>query len=292
MPDGAFEATERQFLALLDVASGSEVIEVSRYAMAGVPRGERAAERIAEQYSPLGAMREDAPDLLIVTGSNPLEAQIRDEPYWDDLVDLLTWGAGQVRSMLLSCLSAHAALAAFDGIERLGLATKCTGVFPQAVADAHPLGAGLGAEIALPHSRTNTVPQSLLESAGYEIAIQSDAVGWSVATREVDRADVVLVQGHPEYEPSSLLREYHRDARRYVQREREDLPCLPYHCVAPDDWEQLKELHRAIIGERRDPSLLESYPFDEVGARATWPWQGVAKRLYANWLDGVRTRSS
>ena len=51
MPDGAFDATERQFLDLLDDGSGTDVIEVRRYTMDGVPRGERTAARIAEEYS-------------------------------------------------------------------------------------------------------------------------------------------------------------------------------------------------------------------------------------------------
>jgi homoserine O-succinyltransferase len=108
----------------------------------------------------------------------------------------------------------------------------------------------------------------------------------------VGASNVVLVQGHPEYDPSSLLREYHRDARRYVQHEREEPPCLPFQCVAEGDREQLEELHRRIIGERQDPSFIESYPFDEVGARATWPWHPVAQHLYANWLGGVPKRSN
>ena len=49
MPDGAFDATERQFLDLLDAGSGAEAVEVRRYTMAGVPRGERTAARIAER---------------------------------------------------------------------------------------------------------------------------------------------------------------------------------------------------------------------------------------------------
>ena len=40
MPDGAFDATERQFLGLLEEGSGSTVIDVRRYTVAGVPRGE------------------------------------------------------------------------------------------------------------------------------------------------------------------------------------------------------------------------------------------------------------
>jgi homoserine O-succinyltransferase len=290
MPDGAFDATERQFLDLLDGA-GSDIIEVRRYTMPLVPRGGAVAARIAEQYLPTAAIRQVPPDLLIVTGSNPVEPRLEDEPYWEDMVDLLTWSSENVPSMLLSCLSAHAALTIFDGVERQRLRSKCTGVFPQLVDVTHPLGAGLGPEISLPHSRTSTVPQEALRRAGYQIVIQSEDVGWSVATRDVARSRVVLVQGHPEYDPSSLLREYHRDARRYVRYERDDVPRLPLHCVAPGDWADLEKLHVAIIGDQRDPALLEAYPFDEVGARATWPWHGMAKTLYTNWLAGILKRS-
>ena len=77
MPDGAFDATERQFLDLLDAGSGGEVVEVRRYTMPGVPRGERTAARIAEEYLPFETVREGPPDLLIVTGSNPLAPRSR-----------------------------------------------------------------------------------------------------------------------------------------------------------------------------------------------------------------------
>jgi len=291
MPDGAFDATERQFLDLLHAASGSAVIDVSRYALQGVPRGERVAARIAEQYLPIADIRQSTPDLLIVTGSNPVEERIEDEVYWADLADLLTWGADHVQSMMLSCLSAHAALTVFDGIERERLPSKCTGVFPQEVDPAHPLGAGITPQITLPHSRTSTVSLEHLRKAGYDVAIKSDAVGWSVATRSAGGAQVVLVQGHPEYDPSSLLREYHRDVRRYAQRERSELPLLPSHCVAPEDWRQLEDLHCTIIGGKRDPALVAAYPFDEVGARAPWPWHAVAEQLYTNWVNGVIKRS-
>jgi len=291
MPDGAFDATERQFLNLLETGSGSEVIAVRRYALAGVPRADRVAGRIAADYLPVETMLEDPPDLLIVTGSNPVEERIEDEPYWTDLSELLVWGSEHVQSMLLSCLSAHAALTVFEGIARVRLASKCTGVFDQEVDVDHPLAAGLGRRIVLPHSRTSTVPEEQLVAAGYQIVVRSDAVGWAVATKRVGRADVVLVQGHPEYDPSSLLREYHRDVRRYAQHEREELPILPLHCVAPDDWEELAHLHHLIVGGKRDPDLVAAYPFDEVGARAPWAWHGAAQCLYTNWVNGFTKRS-
>jgi homoserine O-succinyltransferase len=287
MPDGAFDSTERQFLELLGAGSGDEIIEVRRYVMAGVPRGERTSERIAREYATAANLNVDPPDLLIVTGSNPLQERIEDEPYWNDLVELLSWASGHVPSMLLSCLSAHAALVTFDGLERLRLATKCTGVFAQQVDQSHPLSSGLEPQLVLAHSRWNTVPADGLRDAGYRIPLHSDEVGWSVATREIAGTDVTLIQGHPEYDPSSLLREYRRDVTRYVLHERDDLPCLPLHCVAPEDWPALERLHFAVVGGRRDPELVDAYPFDDVAARAPWPWYSAARRLYANWLSGI-----
>jgi homoserine O-succinyltransferase len=287
MPDGAFDATERQFLGLLDAGSGEDVLEVRRFTMSGVPRGERTAARIDEAYFPLTDIYLDPPNLLLVTGSNPIEADIRDELYWDDLVELLTWSRKQVPTTVLSCLSAHAALTLFDGIERVRLPAKCAGVFPQEVDVTHPLARGIDRDILLPHSRQNSVWREAMIDAGYDIVIQSEDVGWGVASREEEGHQLVLVQGHPEYDRSSLLREYHRDVARYVHHERDDLPILPFHCAAPADWAVLEESHHVIINGQRDAGLVDTYPFDEVGERAPWPWQETAQRFYANVLANM-----
>ncbi len=287
MPDGAFDATERQYLGLLKEGSGINIIDVRRYTMAGVPRGEHTATRISEEYLPLSDIYLDPPDVLIVTGSNPIEEHIQDEEYWDDLVELLSWSQQHVESMLLSCLAAHAALTVYDGINRVRLPTKCTGMFSQHVEARSPLTQGLESEIVLPHSRWNTALREAVEHSGYDVLIHSETTGWSVAVRETDGRQIVLVQGHPEYDPSSLLREYRRDAGRYVHHERDDLPYLPYHCVAPEDWELLERTHHEIIEGARKPLLVDRYPFEEVGARAPWPWRPMAERFYANWLTSV-----
>src|SRR6202034_1982783 len=208
MPDAAFCATERQFVGLLGAGSGSETVAITRYAMAGVPRDERIRARIAAEYSPLDDIFSNPPDLLVVTGSNPIESRIEDEPYWSDLHGLLKWSSENVQAMVLSCLSAHAALAVFDGVERTTLPVKCTGVFAQEADPTHPLTAGFDGPVVLPHSRLNTVPLEAVAAAGYAVALQSEEVGWSVITKTVGRCEVVLVQAHPEYDPSSLVREY------------------------------------------------------------------------------------
>jgi homoserine O-succinyltransferase len=292
MPDSAFEETERQFLGLLDAGSGTNALDTGLYVMEGIDRGEQVSKRIDERYAPVSELYRDPPDVLIVTGANPVEKDIRDEPFWSDVVTLLSWASESVQSMLLSCLAAHAALTIFDGLERQHLARKCTGVFSQEVELTDSLAIGVGSSLALPHSRLNTVPTSQIRAAGYDVPLYSDEVGWSVATRVVEQARVVLVQAHPEYGPSTLLREYHRDARRFVLGTRDQQPELPSGCVAPDDWDLLAELHERITTGERDPQLLASFPFDEVGGRAPWSWHEEATQLYANWLSGVPKRSA
>ena len=292
MPDAAFCATERQFVGLLDAGSGNDTVAITRYAMAGVPRGERIRARIAAEYRPLDDIFSNPPDLLVVTGSNPIESRIEDEPYWSDLHGLLKWASENVQAMVLSCLSAHAALAVFDGVERTTLPAKCTGVFAQEVDPIHPLAAGFYGSVVLPHSRLNAVPKEAVVRAGYSVALQSEEVGWSVVTKTVGQSEVVLVQAHPEYDPSSLVREYARDVRRYAGHEHDELPCLPLDCVTGPDWDRLRRLHERIVGGERDPALVAAFPFDEVCARAPWPWRGAAQRLYANLLGTIPKRSA
>jgi homoserine O-succinyltransferase/O-acetyltransferase len=292
MPDAAFCATERQFLGLLDAGSGRETVAVTRYAMAGVPRGERIRDRIAADYRPLDDITSDPPDLLVVTGSNPIEPRIEDEPYWSDLHGLLKWGTENVQAMVLSCLSAHAALAVFDGLERTTLPAKCSGVFTHEADPTHPLAAGFCGSVVLPHSRLNTVPAETVVRAGYAVALQSEAVGWSVVTKTVGQSDVVLVQAHPEYDPSSLVREYVRDVRRYAGRLRDELPCLPIDCATGPDWDALCRLHARVIGGERNADLVAAFPFDDICVRAPWPWRGAAQRLYANLLGTIQKRSA
>jgi homoserine O-succinyltransferase/O-acetyltransferase len=287
MPDGAFVQTEGQFLDLLDVGSGDQDLDVRLYAMPGVPRGEATALRIAERYLPMSDLYDHPPRMVIVTGANPVEPTLEDEPIWDDLTRLLMWATGAVPSMLLSCLSAHAALTVFDGLERESLPEKCTGVFTQQARAGDPTTKGLGRSVILPHSRVSTVSTDRVQAAGWDIPLASEAVGWSVATKRVGQCDVLLVQAHPEYGPISLLREYERDLRRFVRHERDTLPVLPSNCAAPEDMVRLDELQRRITAGERGPELFESFPFADVEARAPWGWRPVATRLYSNWLATV-----
>lgn len=290
MPDAAFADTERQFLSLLHDGAGANDrgLSVTLHTMDGIGRSPGVKEEIARRYRPLSDLYRDPPDLLVITGSNPVETDITREPYWTQLDDLLGWATEQVRSVLTSCLSAHAALKIFDNVDRVRLDSKVTGVFPQTPMPDHPLVARLEAPVVLPHSRLNDVPTTELVRAGYDIALAScdDGAGWSVATRIVTRTRLVLVQGHPEYDAASLIREYQRDARRFVTGERPELPCLPVAATEGEDMDALVELQEALAGGRQDPALVDGFPFPAVMERARRRWEPVARQIYTNWLSG------
>ena len=292
MPDTAFCATERQFVGLLDSGCRGDTLALTRHTMAGVTRGDRIQAQIAAEYRPFETIFTNPPDLLVVTGSNPIESRIEDEPYWSDLHGLLKWASENVQVMVLSCLSAHAALAVFDGLERTTRPRKCTGVFTHQVDPAHPLAAGLRSPVFLPHSRFNAVPVEAVAAAGYSVALQSEEVGWSVVTKTVGDCEVVLMQAHPEYDPSSLVREYVRDVRRYVGHMQYQLPCLPINCATGPDWDALCRLQARLVGGERNADLVADFPFDDICIRAPWPWRGAALRLFANLLGTIPVRSA
>jgi homoserine O-succinyltransferase len=291
MPDSAFCATERQFVGLLDSGCRGDTLALTRHTMAGVTRGERIQAQVAAEYQPFEDIFTNPPDLLVVTGSNPIESRIEDEPYWSDLHGLLKWASENVPAMVLSCLSAHAALAVFNGLERTTLPAKCTGVFAHQADSAHPLAAGFRSPVFLPHSRLNTVPVEAVVAAGYSVALHSEEAGWSVVTKTVGECEVMLMQAHPEYDPSSLVREYVRDVRRYAGHLHDELPCLPTDCATGPDWDALCRLQTRVVGGERNADLIADFPFDDICVRAPWPWRGAAQRLYANLLGTIPVRS-
>ena len=141
-------------------------------------------------------------------------------------------------------------------------------------------------------ARDTPVPAEAVVRAGYSVALQSEEAGWSVVTKTVGQSEVVLVQAHPEYDPSSLVREYVRDVRRYASHEHDELPCLPLDCVTGPDWDGLRRLHERIVAGERDPALVAAFPFEEVGARAPWPWRAAGLCLYGNLLGTIPKRSA
>lgn len=290
MPDAAFDQTARQFATLLDGASGEITVELRRYALPGLCRSDGVRTQVSECYFDFDHLMRDPPDALVVTGTEPLAADLTAEPYFRPLADLICWAETATVSAVLSCLAAHAAVLIFDGIERRPLPEKCSGVFEHAPRGSHPIVAGLSDPVAVPHSRLNDIPAEQLEQRGYLSLLSSRSVGWTLLTKERGRCLVLLVQGHPEYSTTSLLREYARDLRRYLEGERDTIPAVPVGYLDPEATTLLEEFHAEAWTGHRSEAAMARFPFDELSRHLSNTWRQPGEQLYANWLREVFAR--
>jgi homoserine O-succinyltransferase/O-acetyltransferase len=293
MPDSAFLDTEEQFRSLTTLPSGEDNVDLALYTITEIPRSDAIASVIQSRYRGLDQLWTHVPDALIVTGTEPAQAQLPYEPYWPYLARLLEWAASSVPTTMLSCLAAHASVLLFDGIERVPRRLKCSGVYQGPVENpADPLVAGLPVTIPIPHSRMNDVPEDAILAAGYEIVIGSgdSDVGWSVAARQRGDGRFVLCQGHPEYGTLSLLREYRRDVRRSLfGRGAVPYPRMPEAYFGPEALATLGAFERRAKMSTDDPlKLWERFPYEEVAAGVENSWVSASTAFYANWLGLAR----
>src|SRR5579872_1968886 len=128
MPDAALRATELQFARLLKDAAGTLDVRLRLFSLRSIPRGDETRARMDGFYDDAAFLQVANIDALIVTSAQPAAADLRDEPYWAELAQLIDWAEGGTISTLFSCLATHAAVLHLDGIVRRSLAEKLSGV--------------------------------------------------------------------------------------------------------------------------------------------------------------------
>jgi homoserine O-succinyltransferase len=206
MGDEALKSTERQFGSLVSEAAGDVDVSLRIFALKSTRRSSRALDYINARYEPASAAMDGDLDGLIITGAQPQADRLTDEPYWEELAELIDWAKLHTTSTILSCLAAHAGVLHLDGVERRPLPEKCTGVFASAAETTHPLVGKQGRMRRVPHSRYNGLLRSELEQAGYVILTSSPGCGVDSFVKSFG-SQFVFLQGHPEYDANSLARE-------------------------------------------------------------------------------------
>jgi homoserine O-succinyltransferase/O-acetyltransferase len=282
MPDTALEATENQFAALLAAAAGPHQVRLRFSYLPEVPRAGAALERVERSYWPLSALLRQPLDALIVTGTEPRAPSLCDEPYWQRFGEVLHWAEQHTISTVWSCLAAHAAVQLLDGIMRQRLPEKRFGVYEHKIAPGHPLTAGLTAPLAMPHSRWNDLPLERLRQAGYQMLSWSEQTGADLFAKQ-RQSLFVFFQGHPEYERTTLFREYRRDVNRYLSGQQESYPPLPPRYLTTEAAQTLEQFKRRAMAQR-DPALFSEFPASAADG-ALSGWQQAATRIYGNWLS-------
>ncbi len=283
--DRALHATEAQFARLLGGRHQLKLFTCPRIERRAHPR-----DAAGRPYAAFDALFDSRLDAVIVTGMEPRAERLQDEAAWGDLTKIADRARDKRMPVLWSCLAAHAAVLHMDGIARVRLPAKLSGVFEGAILDADdPLAAGLPSRLGHPHSRYNDLPEPALRAAGYRVLSRSADAGVDIFLGGA--APFVFLQGHPEYDAGTLLVEYKRDVRRYLTGESDEYPVAPRNCLDAATLAALAERREHAVQGRRDPSQLARTLALLSAEPAPARWHRAAARLYANWLGSVMPRT-
>jgi homoserine O-succinyltransferase len=253
-----------------------------------VPRGDAAQARIDSLYSNVADLERIKLDGLIVTGAEPRAATLPEEPYWQELTELVDWAKANTRSTIWSCLAAHAAVLHLDGIERRRLDQKCSGVYDSDKLHEDALLADLPSPLKVPHSRLNGIGADDLGAAGYQILTQSPLAGVDIFVRR-RQSRFVFFQGHPEYDALSLQREYLRDLGRYLAGERDSYPEIPEQYFDAATEAGLAAFRERVIGGR-EQALLAQLPQLDLRPGVAAETEASATTIFRNWLTALSGR--
>jgi homoserine O-succinyltransferase/O-acetyltransferase len=291
MPDAALEDTEFQFFELLSKAAGEIHVSLKFFSLPNLPRNESGQKHLHNFYSSSAELLRDTFDGAIITGTEPRSPDLREEPYWPALVEVMNWAEHKTSSTVLSCLAAHAGVLASDQIPRSPLADKQFGVFEYQKMSPHPLTAGIGDTMRVAHSRWNETKAGALASHGYQILTQSPSAGVDLFVKQRHQSLFVHFQGHPEYSTKTLLKEYRRDIKRFLRQERETYPTQP-HGYFDAAATQLLEDFRVKAIAIRDEATLADFSESAVAATVQNTWQSTSATVYRNWLQYLRSKKT
>jgi homoserine O-succinyltransferase len=287
MPDAALEATERQFIRLVGGCNRIAQFFVYPFSLPGLDRGQETLDYIDRYYNDFNELKERGLDALIITGANVANPILEQEPFWDPLVEVVSWAGDNVASILCSCLATHALLKHFYGVERQPLPQKRWGVYSHRVCEpGHPLLREINTRFDAPHSRYNEISRSQLEKAGLTVLAESEEGGVHMAVSP-DQFRLIYFQGHPEYDINSLLKEYKREVIRYVQGDLEEPPLFPEYYFSDKAAEIaqrfIRQARLAVSTNQPVPGMLE----EELAQELDNTWGDTAKAIINNWLGLV-----
>src|SRR6202047_83663 len=281
MPDPAIDATERQFTDLIRAAASKTIVRLLLFSIPEIPRAETTRQDMAERYRDVSELWDAHVDGLIVTGTEPRMKNLKDEPYWTTLSQVVDWARDYTASTIWSCLAAHAAVLHVDGVVRHPLADKLFGVFDCSPVASHPMTNDARSGLRVPHSRYNDLPESSLTACGYRILTRSAVAGVDMFARQ-DKSFHLYLPGHPEYEAKTPLREYRRDVARYLRREREHYPALPVGYIDDRAAAVAAAFRERALADRR-AHLIAGFPMGVLETGLESPWRPCAVGIYEKW---------
>ena len=281
MSDAALKATDKQFTRLFSGA------ELSCFTYPQIERSEEAAAYVNENYKSEDEIKSWHPDAMVITGANVSDPDLETQPFWDPLQSTMDWSLKNTRSTLCSCLASHAVMQFRYHKKRRPLKQKIWGVYDhRVIMPEHPLAIDLTALVPVPQSRHNEVSAGQFQDAALDvIMIHTHARVHLAANRD---NSLVLMQGHPEYDKVSLLKEYKREVGLFASGDRENFPPLPDN-IMDDAGVELMFAHGKLVREAVSAGLkVPEFPESEVEKHLHESWKPAAELVFKNWLELVR----
>ena len=286
--DAALEATERQFTLLLNKGAGDIPFRLRCFSLAGLRRSPATAIHIKNRYSSIDDLYRTKVDGLIVTGAEPGAPSLPEESYWPALTEIIDWAQTNTLSTIWSCLAAHAAVLHLSGVERRRLPEKCSGAFDCSKARENWLTEDLPPSFKISHSRLNGLDENEIRARGYQMLSVSKGAGVDIFSRK-QPSEFIFFQGHPEYEASTLQREYVRDIRRYLAGEQQIYPCIPAGYFDAATTVALEEFRIGAL-TRRDPALIDRLPRLVLQPETLTELSVAGAVMFRNWIEYLAER--
>jgi len=287
MPDAALSATERQFFRLVGESNSIAQFYMHPFTLNELPRSEEGRAHVEKHYESFEQIKEQGLDALIITGANVTGHELSQEPFWQPLIEVIDWAYENVTSTLCSCLATHAVLEFRYQQKRRPLEFKRWGVYSHHVTNRnHPLVNGVNTRFDVPHSRYNQIDHSQFEEAGLHILAESKEADVHLAVSE-DQFRLVFFQGHPEYDIISLLKEYKREVKRFLNNERDDYPPFPENYFTLQAQASLNEHKTQIIEAKKNNKEIPDFPEKLISEKLDNTWHDTAEAILNNWIGQV-----
>ena len=134
----------------------------------------------------------------------------------------------------------------------------------------------------MPHSRQNDIAESDLVANGYRVLSRLSNGQVDIFARELPgQSRFVFFQGHPEYDPGTLGREYLRDLTRFLRGEVTEVPGIPENYFDRATEDRLFEIRPR---SEADLARCQEVVADALPRQA---WRSNTVKLFGNWLTLV-----
>ncbi len=287
MPDSALAATERQFFRLVGESNQIAQFYMHPFSLPQLPRGAEGAAHVERFYGSFEEIKQQGLDALIITGANVTQPDLAMEPFWEPLNEVVEWAYANVTSTLCSCLATHAVMQMRYGKKRQHMGFKRWGVYAHHLLDReHPLVTGINTRFDVPHSRFNEISREQFETAGLQVLVESEAAGVHLAVSE-DRFRLVFLQGHPEYDVISLLKEYKREINCFIEGKRDHYPPLVENYFGLQVTAILEEHKERVASALKNSERVPDFPEALITDQLDNTWHDTAEAVLNNWIGKV-----